>query len=88
MKSDSVRPRWKIENGLHWQLDVSFRKNPARNREVNGPKNIAILRCRALDIDRRGISEGSLSIELGSELIQRLVADHFSDSFLASWGVE
>jgi len=64
VKSDTVRPRWEIENALHWQLDVSFRKNAARNRAVNGPANIAILRCRALDLARRGISEGSLSIEL------------------------
>jgi hypothetical protein len=32
---------------LHWQLDVSFREDVARNRKDNGPGNIAVLRRRA-----------------------------------------
>jgi len=51
-----------IENALHWQLDVSFREDAARNRKDNGPANIAILRRRALDLARRDTSKGSLSI--------------------------
>lgn len=58
------RPHWGIENALHWQLDVSFREDAARNRKDNGPANIAILRRRALDLARRDTSRGSLSIKL------------------------
>jgi len=60
----TVRAHWAIENALHWQLDVSFREDAARNRKDNGPANIAILRRRALDLARRDTSKGSLSIKL------------------------
>jgi len=60
----TVWAHWEIENALHWQLDVSFREDAARNWKDNGPANIAILRRRALDIARRDISKGSLSIKL------------------------
>ena len=59
-----MRAHWSIENSLHWQLDVSFREDAARNRKDNGPGNIAILRRRALDVMRRDTSKGSLSIKL------------------------
>nr|WP_245731747.1 ISAs1 family transposase [Loktanella fryxellensis] len=39
----TVRDHWAIENALHWQLDVSFREDAARNRKDNGPGNIAVL---------------------------------------------
>jgi hypothetical protein len=58
----TVRAHWEIENALHWQLDVSFREDAARNRKDNGPTNIAIL--RRLDLARRDTSKGSLSIKL------------------------
>ena len=61
---DAVRARWAIENALHWQLDVSFREDAARNRKDNGPGNIAVLPRRALDVVRRDTSKGSLSIKL------------------------
>ena len=60
----TVRDHWGIEDALHWQLDVSFREDAARNRKDNGPANIAILRRRALDLARRDTSKESLSIKL------------------------
>jgi predicted transposase YbfD/YdcC len=38
----TVRAHWEIENALHWQLDVSFREDAARNRKDRGPTNIAM----------------------------------------------
>ncbi len=61
---ETIRAHWAIENALHWQLDVSFREDVARNRKDNGPGNIAVLRRRALDVVRRDTSKGSLSIKL------------------------
>ncbi len=61
---ETVRAHWAIENALHWQLDVSFREDAARNRKDAGPGNIAVLRRRALDVIRREISNGLLSIKL------------------------
>ena len=59
-----ARAHWEIENALHWQLDVSFREDAARNRKDNGPANIAILRRRAAGVARRDTSKESLSIKL------------------------
>lgn len=60
----TLRAHWEIENALHWQLDVSFREDAARNRKDNAPAVIAVLRRRALDLVRRDTSKGSLSIKL------------------------
>ena len=60
----TVRAHWAIENALHWQLDVSFCQDAARNRKDNGPAKIAILRRRAAGVARRDTSKGSLSIKL------------------------
>ena len=72
----TVRAHWGIENALHWQLDVSFREDAARNRKDNGPANIAILRRRALDLARRDTPKASLSIKLKQA--------GWSDAFLLS----
>lgn len=34
----TVRAHWAIENALHWQLDVSFREDAARNRKDAPPR--------------------------------------------------
>ena len=38
----TVRAHRETRNALHWQLDVSFREDAARNRKDNGPTNIAM----------------------------------------------
>jgi predicted transposase YbfD/YdcC len=61
---ETARAHWQIENALHWQLDVSFGEDAARNRRDNGPANIAVLRRRALDVARLDQSKGSLTTKL------------------------
>jgi predicted transposase YbfD/YdcC len=61
---ETARAHWQIENALHWQLDVSFGEDAARNRKDNGPANIAVLRRRALDVARLDPSKGSLTAKL------------------------
>ena len=61
---ETARAHWQIENALHWQLDVSFGEDAARNRKDNGPANIAVLRRRALDVARLDQSKGSLTAKL------------------------
>jgi len=39
-----IRSHWDIENGSHWQQDVVFHEDLARNRKDNGPRNLALLR--------------------------------------------
>ena len=57
----TVRAHWQIENALHWELDVAFREDAARNRKDHGPASIAVLRRRALDVARTDKSKGSLT---------------------------
>lgn len=39
-----------IENGLHWQLDVTFREDDSRIQARNGAENFALLRKLALTL--------------------------------------
>ena len=59
----TVRAHWATQNALHWQLDVTFREDAARNRKDNAPANIAVFRRRAQDIARRDTSKCSLTIK-------------------------
>jgi predicted transposase YbfD/YdcC len=45
-----LRGHWKIENNLHWQLDVSFGEDASRIQERNGAANFAMLRKMALSL--------------------------------------
>ena len=48
----AVRSHWRIENCLHWVLDVGFHEDRARNRKDHGAENLAILRRLALNVLR------------------------------------
>jgi predicted transposase YbfD/YdcC len=56
-----VRGHWQIENGLHWPLDVHLGEDHSRNRKLNGPANIALLRRLALNVLRRQPDKRPLS---------------------------
>ena len=46
----AVRSHWKIENSLHWVLDIGFREDESRLRTGHGPQNFAMLRHFALNL--------------------------------------
>jgi predicted transposase YbfD/YdcC len=48
----AIRNHWRVENGLHWVLDVVFREDASRVRERNAARNLALLRKIALDLAR------------------------------------
>ncbi len=48
----AVRAHWRIENSLHWVLDVGFDEDRARNRRDHGPQNLTTLRKLALNVLR------------------------------------
>lgn len=50
--AEAVRAHWRIENSLHWVLDVCFDEDRARNRRDHGPENLTILRKLALNVLR------------------------------------
>jgi predicted transposase YbfD/YdcC len=48
----AIRNHWRVENGLHWILDVVFREDASRVRERNAARNLALLRKVALNLAR------------------------------------
>jgi predicted transposase YbfD/YdcC len=45
-----TRSHWEVENGLHWQLDITFEDDDSRLREGHGPENVALVKRIALSI--------------------------------------
>jgi predicted transposase YbfD/YdcC len=45
-----TRGHWRIENELHWVLDVAFNEDQCRVRQSNGSQNFAVLRHIALNL--------------------------------------
>jgi predicted transposase YbfD/YdcC len=46
----SKRSHWKIENQLHWVLDIAFREDHSRVRKDHAAENLAVLRHMALNL--------------------------------------
>lgn len=45
-----VRRHWRVENSLHWVLDVAFREDDSRIRRDHAPENMALIRRAALNL--------------------------------------
>src|SRR3954465_13113559 len=57
----AIRSHWRVENGLHWVLDVTFREDASRVRERNAARNLALLRKIGLNLARADVTlKGSL----------------------------
>jgi predicted transposase YbfD/YdcC len=46
----ALRDHWRIENNLHWQLDVSFAEDKNRVSKRHGAENLALVRRLALGL--------------------------------------
>jgi predicted transposase YbfD/YdcC len=55
-----VRGHWAIENGLHWQLDVTFREDEAKLRKDKGPTNLHLIRKWSLHLLNKETSSISI----------------------------
>lgn len=49
----TVRGHWRIENQLHWTLDVVFNEDQSRLRKGHGAKNMAVVRHFAINLVRQ-----------------------------------
>jgi predicted transposase YbfD/YdcC len=48
----AIRGHWRIENSLHWVVDVVFREDLSRLRKGHGARNMALVRHFALNLLR------------------------------------
>ena len=46
----SIRSHWRIENSLHWILDVAFNEDNSRKRSGNAAQNFSVLNRIALNM--------------------------------------
>ena len=58
--AEAVRAHWRIENALHWVLDVTFREDLARVRKGHGARNMAVVRHFAINLVRAANDKMSL----------------------------
>lgn len=56
----ALRNHWRIENCLHWQLDVTFGEDASRIQKRHGAENFALLRRLALALLKRHPDKGSM----------------------------
>jgi predicted transposase YbfD/YdcC len=54
--AEAVRGHWRIENNLHWQLDVSSREDRCRVCRDHAPANLGVIRRFALGLLKRETS--------------------------------
>ena len=59
--AQALRNHWKIENNLHWQLDVSFGEDNSRIQDRRGAENFGLLRKLALSLLKRNPAKNSIA---------------------------
>jgi len=59
---EAVRAHWRIENALHWVLDVTFKDDLSRVRKGHGPENMAVVRHFAVNLLRAAPDKKSLKL--------------------------
>src|SRR5437762_2036134 len=56
-----LRGHWRIENNLHWQLDISLREDESRIQQRHGAANLALLRKLALSLLKQNPTKDSIA---------------------------
>jgi predicted transposase YbfD/YdcC len=59
----AIRGHWRIENGLHWVLDVVFREDARRVYERTVAENVAFLNRLALSVLRGDTGKSSMKVK-------------------------
>jgi predicted transposase YbfD/YdcC len=59
----AIRGHWRIENGLHWVLDVVFREDARRVYDRTAAENVAFMNRLALSLLRGDPSKSSLKVK-------------------------
>jgi predicted transposase YbfD/YdcC len=58
---DALRAHWGVENGLHWQLDVTFAEDANRVAERHAAQNLAVIRRLVVSLLKRHPSKKSMA---------------------------
>jgi predicted transposase YbfD/YdcC len=79
----ATRGHWGIENGLHWNLDISFREEECRVRDPVARENLAVLRHIALsrlknDNAKLGILNKRLQAAWSEDDLTKLLFEPFT----------
>jgi predicted transposase YbfD/YdcC len=56
-----LRGHWRIENNLHWQLDISLGEDQSRIQERHAAANLALLRKLALSLLKQNPTQDSIA---------------------------
>ena len=75
-----LRNHWRIENNLHWQLDISFGEDQSRVQDRQSVENIALLRKIALCLLKRNPTKTSIARKrkaaaLDSDFLEEILLD-------------
>ena len=75
----AVREHWRIENTLHWSLDVVFKEDDIHIYKDNSPKNLSIIRRIAFSLAKERTPEGMTTkrAQLISLLNQNFARERF-----------
>ena len=57
----ALRQHWRIENNLHWQLDISFGEDDSRIQDRNAAENFALMRKLALGLLKQNPAKLSIA---------------------------
>lgn len=58
--NEKIRDHWKIENSLHWVLDVAFHEDQSQKRAGNAAQNFSVINRIALNLLKSDIRKGSI----------------------------
>lgn len=76
--AELARGHWRVENNLHWQLDVTFREDESRVSERNAAENLGLLRRLALSLLKQEPSKQSMACKrlraaLSTEFLEKVL---------------
>lgn len=77
--ANAIRAHWRIENNLHWSLDVIFKKDPSRIRKAHATENVGWLRRFALSLLKK---EPSLKASIRRKRFKALMDNKYLLSVL------
>lgn len=76
----AVRAHWRIENNLHWQLDVTFNEDASRMRKDHAALSFAIMRRFAFNMLKRETSKAPIK----RKRLKALMNQAFRENLIAS----